>query len=93
MHSTHVTKRLANNFRQEFLDYTFGVCTMRGMASHAQVLAEHLLGEPFTAYSTRLRDKGFSWRGIARQLHSDTDGTVDVTEQTLRNWLSAEEAA
>ena len=84
---------MANKYLQKSLDYTLDVCTIRNMASHGEALAAILIDEPVATYCARLRDEGKSWRSVARQLAQDTDGQVDVTEQTLRNWVASAEAA
>lgn len=40
-----------------------------------------------------LRKQGTSYRGIAIQLRGLTDGAVDVTGETIRNWINQLELA
>jgi hypothetical protein len=48
-------------------------------------VAAHYLGEPLKAF-VLARRPGRSWRLIARDVYDKTDGQVDVTGQSLRNW-------
>lgn len=54
-----------------------------------QRLADLLLDEPVETFVSRKRSEGRSWRLIARDLLTLTDGQVDVTTQTLRLWSDA----
>lgn len=54
-----------------------------------QRLADLLLDEPVETFVSRKRSEGRSWRLIARDLFTLTDGQVDVTTQTLRMWSDA----
>lgn len=60
---------------------------MSANVSPIQELAALLLERPLDEYVAEKRDASRSWRLIARDLMDDTDGKVDVTEQTLRNWF------
>lgn len=68
---------------------------MASALSPSQVLADHLLGRSLADYVAEKRTSRprWSWRLIAEQLAEDTDGKVDVTGETLRNWYGAEVAA
>ena len=58
-----------------------------------QRLASHLLGQPVGDWIADRRDTGRSWRLIARDLHEQTGGAVDVTHETLRAWADRATAA
>jgi hypothetical protein len=49
-------------------------------------LADTLIEGGAAAFISDRRREGVSWRRIARDLRDATDGSVDVTEQTLRSW-------
>ena len=53
-----------------------------------QRLASLLLQQPVTDWIADRRDAGTSWRLIARELHTSTQGQIDVTAETLRGWTS-----
>lgn len=57
--------------------------------SPLRTLADHLLDEPVEDWINRRRAEGIAWRWIARDLMNATDGKVDVTVQTLQNWVEA----
>lgn len=57
-----------------------------------QRLADLLLDEPVEAFVARKRQDGRSWRLIARDIYTLTDGQVDVTTQTLRLWMASAHA-
>lgn len=50
-------------------------------------LADVLLGGNFAERLNAWRSEGQSYEWIARELHRLTDGQVDVTFSTVRNWL------
>ena len=54
-----------------------------------QRLATLLLGEDVNAFIDVRREAGRSWRHIARDLYDATNGQVDVSLETLRNWRGA----
>lgn len=54
-------------------------------------LADVLLPTTLAEFVAEKRADGRSWRLIARDLHEDTNGQVDVTAETLRGWFGAEE--
>lgn len=56
-------------------------------ASPVYTLTKHLLGEEPRAWIERKRTQGRSWRMLARDLWNETDHEVDVTTQTLINWM------
>lgn len=58
-----------------------------------QRLASLLLGEPLDSYIKTRRDAKRSWRLIAREIYDKTEGQIDVTPQTLRNWSVNGEAS
>ncbi len=60
-----------------------------------QRIASDLLGRSVIDYIGEKRDAvpRWSWRLIARQLHTDTDGLVDVTPEALRQWHGEMEGA
>lgn len=57
-----------------------------------QQLASLLLGEPVEAWILARRERGQSWRVIARDLYTATNGRVDVAHQTLVNWTESDAA-
>lgn len=57
------------------------------MPTPTALLAEALLGCPITEWITARRRAGRSWRFVARDLADATDGQIDVTVQTLQNWM------
>lgn len=56
-------------------------------------LAELLLDEPLDTFVFSRREAGKSWRVIARDLWTTTDGQIDVTSMTLQNWFPSERAS
>ena len=56
-----------------------------------QRLADLLLPTTLADFVQGRREAGRSWRLIARDLHQETDGQVDVTAETLRGWFSTPE--
>lgn len=54
-----------------------------------QRLATLLLEQPVTDWIADKRAAGLSWRVIARDLHTSTQGAVDVTAETLRGWTAS----
>lgn len=58
-----------------------------------QRLASLLLQQPVTDWIADKRDAGLSWRLIARELCTTTQGQIDVTAETLRGWTYTERAA
>jgi hypothetical protein len=52
-------------------------------------LADHLLPTPLADFVQARRTAGRSWRLIARDLHEDTGGQIDVTAETLRSWFAS----
>lgn len=52
-----------------------------------QRLASVLLGEDIRTFISTRREQGRAWRFIARDLYEATNGQVDVTHETLRQWL------
>lgn len=62
----------------------------------AQRLADGVLrhhGTSLDAFITERREQDVSWERIARELSAATDGVVDVTSTTLRNWYGDQAAA
>ena len=51
-----------------------------------QQLASIKLGRPLADYVAEKRATGSPWSSIAADLSLDTDGTVDVSRETLRLW-------
>jgi len=56
-------------------------------------LAEILLSEPLDEFVSSRRESGKSWRVIARDLWTETDGQIDVTSMTLQNWFPSSKAS
>lgn len=52
-----------------------------------QRLASILLGSDVRAFISEKRSAGRAWRFIARDLYDATDGQIDVTYETLRQWF------
>lgn len=63
--------------------------------SAAALVAEIILGRPLADYVTEKRNAvpKWPWRLIAEQLATDTDGKVEVTHETIRQWYGTEVAA
>lgn len=68
---------------------------MSEIPSAKQLLADHLLAQPLAEYVAEKRSAipKWPWRLIAAQLTIDTDGKVDVTHETLRQWYGTAEVA
>lgn len=49
-------------------------------------LADTLIEGGLDDFVRTRRDQGKSWRLVARDLFDQTDGAVDITDQTLRSW-------
>lgn len=62
-------------------------------ATPSQRLASHYLGQDVRAWINERRAEGVAWRWIARELAEATDGTVDVTHESVRSWAKAGDAA
>lgn len=58
-----------------------------------QRLANILLGMDVRTFIREKRDNGRAWRFIARDLYEATNGQIDVTYETLRQWYSDDQAA
>lgn len=52
-----------------------------------QRLASLLLGSDVRGFIAEKRGEGRAWRFIARDLYDATDGQIDVTYETLRQWF------
>lgn len=57
-----------------------------GSETPTQRLASLLLGSDVRAFIAEKRAAGRPWRFIARDLYEATDGQIDVTHETLRQW-------
>ena len=57
-----------------------------------QQLAEMILGEPIEAWIAKQRADGIAWRIVARNRYGATNGRIDVTHETLRNWSEKDAA-
>lgn len=57
-----------------------------GPTTATQRLASHLLGRDVRDFIAERRTEGRAWRFVARDLYEATDGLVDVTHETLRQW-------
>lgn len=64
---------------------------MRTTPTHR--LADLLLPTTLADFVQTRRGNGRSWRLIARDLHEQTDGQIDVTAETLRAWFGRIDAA
>ena len=60
-------------------------------ATPTQRLADLLLPTTLGDFVATRRADGRSWRLIARDLHEQTNGQVDVTAETLRGWFGPSE--
>lgn len=56
-----------------------------------QRLASLLLQRPVGEWVGEQREAGRSWRLLARDLYTATDGQIDVTAETLRGWYGKPE--
>ena len=63
------------------------VIRMHQAPTAAKRLADLLLGEPVETWIAQRREKKVAYRLIARELFEATDGEIDVTDNTIRNWL------
>lgn len=52
-----------------------------------------LLGSDAVEWARELREGGFTYEQIARELFITTNGKVDVSFSTIRNWLNEEVAS
>jgi hypothetical protein len=61
----------------------------------SQRLAEMALGRPLADYVAEKRNARprWTWRLIAEQIATDTNGTVNLSHETLRGWYGTEVAA
>ena len=50
-------------------------------------------GYPLSDFVADRRDQGGSWRTISVEIHTATDGAIDLPPQTLLNWYGAAQAA
>lgn len=64
---------------------------MKSDSTANQRLAELLLGRPLSEYVIEKRTSvpRWTWRLIAEQLATDTEGDVQVSHETLRQWYGA----
>ena len=58
-----------------------------GSETPTQRLASLLLGSDVRTFIAERRTDGKAWRFIARDLYDATEGQVDVTYETLRQWF------
>lgn len=65
----------------------------RRSASATQQLATLYLDQDVLTFIQHRRTKGIAWRIIARDLYEATDHQVDVTHETIRNWVRNDEVA
>ena len=92
-------KSSGNYIRGTFPAVTLAGVPLSGLASRivnatpTQRLADLLLPTTLGDFIATRRAAGRSWRLIARDLHEQTDGQVDVTAETLRSWFSTRETA
>lgn len=49
-------------------------------------LADNILPGGVDQFIAERRARGTSWRRIALDLRDTTDGTIDVTAETIRKW-------
>ena len=61
--------------------------TSSGSETPTQRLASLLLGQDVRLFIAERRTDKRAWRFIARDLYDATDGQVDVTYETLRQWF------
>jgi hypothetical protein len=59
----------------------------RRRSSAAATLADHLLPEGLDRFVIRARVEGRSWRWVAEELNRRTDGVVDISYETVRDWF------
>ncbi len=60
--------------------------------AYLELVGFHLGGDALTFVRER-REKGSTYQKIARDLYLATDGKVDVSFSTIRNWLNNGSAA
>jgi hypothetical protein len=56
--------------------------------SPAQLLATLLIGEPVVQWINHRRALGATWKVITREIHQATNGQLDLTEKTVRDWAA-----
>lgn len=61
----------------------------RQTANHR--LANLILGRPLAEFVAERRADDASWARIAKDLREATDGAVDVSRESLREWFMDEE--
>lgn len=60
--------------------------------AYLELVAFHL-NEDALSFVRRHREQGRSYQAIARELYLATDGKIDVSFSTVRNWLNASNGA
>jgi hypothetical protein len=71
----------------------WGLASLFVNATPTHRLADLLLPTTLADFVQERRTEGRSWRLIARDLHEQTDGQIDVTAETLRGWFGSSERA
>jgi hypothetical protein len=61
------------------------------MPTPTRRLADHLLPGGVDHFVTKCRDLDMSWRQVALAMRDYTEGAIDVTGETVRNWAAATE--
>lgn len=56
-----------------------------------QRLADLILGRPLAEFVAERRANDIAWSRIARELRDATDGAVEVSRESLREWFMDDE--
>lgn len=56
-----------------------------------QRLADLILGVPLATFVAERRANGTAWRRISRELLDATDGSIDISGESLRSWFCDDE--
>lgn len=62
-------------------------------ATPLQRLASLLIGRPLDEYVAEGRAHGKSWRTLADEIAAATDGLIEPSHESLRQWYGTERAA
>jgi hypothetical protein len=47
-----------------------------------------MIGEPIVQWINHRRALGATWKVITREIHQATNGQLDLTEKTVRDWAA-----
>lgn len=66
---------------------------MTNLRRAADAVLRHSQGTTLEAFVADRRARGTPWEVISKELYATTEGSVSVTERTLRRWFEQEGAA